>query len=77
VYSGGTPWTCVHEAWLRKEAPSDQVDRVGGLVMVTAEADAAHPSEQSLRNAGMPSTWLVPHLKDGPQPQGELGEEIG
>ena len=24
VYSGGTPWTCVHEAWLRKQRFADQ-----------------------------------------------------
>jgi transposase len=24
VYSGGTPWTCVHESWLRKQRFADQ-----------------------------------------------------
>ena len=24
VYSGGTPWTCVHESWLRKQRFADR-----------------------------------------------------
>ena len=46
----------------RKDQPgalSDQVDRVGGLVMAAVEADRAYPPEQSSRDAGVPSAWVV------------------